>query len=635
MALLVNTAEGQSDGTTATTGNTGSGSGDAFSSVSASVITFESTGAINNALSYLTTQPTTGSTAFVAWDDAAASASFTGRFYFSFPTLPSATHQFVGIRSLSAGLGSIEISTTGQVRGIAGSATGTFSTPVLSTNTVYRIEFQGTGWGTGSATFDIQVYVGNATGTPHISLSVPSSSTAAQVQRFRYGKPGTSSLFTGYLMDDFAQNVGSSTAIGPSAANYTRTVDDLMGIDDDAANQRIDIGDVFNDNIGLTDSIVVTVGRGVSVTDNMGITDTRAVTQTKAFADNLGLTDTTTVSIGRNVTFDETLGLTDSMVVLVSQERIQSDTEGITDSIVISKSNVYSDNLGLTDGITVLQTTAHARTVDDNLGLTDSIAVTQSDQLDDTLGLTDSIVLSRSVVLGELLGLSDDVNVQASGSAAVSVSDTLGLTDTTSVVTTSIRSQSDTEGLSDTVAITLERILADNMGLTDTLSVTQSDVFNDNMGLTDDVTVLLSLFLTRTDDDDLGLTDTIQVSRSSVLAELLGLSDTVSVGRAVSTEDTMVVSDTISVTNTLGVADDLGLSDELTISRGQVLADGVGLTDSIGIVHIQPIVFTRVLLHVLGLSDDVLVEHVIKHNIPPYFTVGNRRTYVTDGSKQR
>jgi hypothetical protein len=239
MSLLVNTAEGGTDATGVTVGNSGGASGDAFGQVNTSGGTIQYTStAIHGGLSIVLTQPTLASVCNIDFDDAAASASFAFSAYFTTPVLPSVTDQLfpLTMRSLSGALGNVQMSTTGQIKVNIGTVTSAYSTPVISTGTVYRIEGQGTGWGTAATACDIQIYVGHNTGTPFISVSASGGTTALPVQRLRWGKGSGTSTISGFTLDSIQQNIGSSTAIGPFIINAspTPTVAPATGAANDA-----------------------------------------------------------------------------------------------------------------------------------------------------------------------------------------------------------------------------------------------------------------------------------------------------------------------------------------------------------------------------------------------------------------
>jgi hypothetical protein len=628
MSLLANSFEGQTNGTTITAANSDD-FGDCILSNAAGAGTYSTSqamhGTVSNAFSYAT-----GATGLYDIDDAAASGSFSVRFYLRLTAFPSVTNaQFpCNIRSLSANLFRLEMSTTGQVR-ISMTANSTY-TSALSLNTWYRFEFYGTGVGTASTAATCDIYVGDNTGTPAFTTSISGQTTSAQAQRTRFGKISTGVLasIAGFF-DDVAANIGSSTPLGPSTLNHTRTIDDTEGIDDDAFNQLITVFDGSSDTVGLSDTVTVSVGRNVSFADTLGLSDTRTLASSVVVtsSDVLGLSDNTTIVIGRAATFDEVEGLTDSVTVLFSQVRTQSDTIGLTDSIVTDQGEAINDTLGLTDSVTPFQTTAHTRQQDDPLGLTDSFVITKGNVYSDTEGLTDTLAFSISVVTNDLLGLSDSVGVASTGAINVSVNDQLGLTDAMSIQAAYDRQFADTLGLTDNIATTQERFPIDVEGLSDTLAIAQSDVFNDTLGLSDVVTVGLGPSLSFS--DTLGLSDSIALDLVNAKSDTLGLSDTVTMDRVNAFSDLVALVDSVTVFTAPTFNDVMGLPDSITVSFAQVMTDILGLSDTVDVFQTVPLALVRSPNDLMSLTDTIEVEHTVRHFVPPFFTTGNHRYYVT------
>lgn len=227
LTLITNTAEtGLSAGTAVTTGNSDDGSaGTAFTTVSvpSGTLTFETADAYRGSLCYYFVQTNGGNAALVDLDDGSASADVTVRFYVRMDDLPTVSNvQFpVSIRHTTNGaLARIEMSTTGQVRCQIASSTGSYSASGLSADTWYRFEVYGTGFGTASTSLTVDVYTGDDTGTPLRTATLSGVTTSSQVNRVRYGKiSGSPSSVVSFKLDDLAQNVGSATPLGPSAAD--------------------------------------------------------------------------------------------------------------------------------------------------------------------------------------------------------------------------------------------------------------------------------------------------------------------------------------------------------------------------------------------------------------------------------
>jgi hypothetical protein len=213
MSLRTN-AEGGVNGANVTTANSGGASGDAWTTVSGQpkYTSASITGSMSILLdSFSTTQ-------FVGWDEGSASASWRLRFCWVMPSLPGANHQVVAIRSLSGALGSLQITGTGAVQAFAGASSSAASAGTMTAGaTKYRIEAQGTGWGTASSTFDIQVYDSPTSMSLVASATLSGATTSDTVQRARFGKPSGSATLTDGTMDDWYFETGNSTPVGPVA----------------------------------------------------------------------------------------------------------------------------------------------------------------------------------------------------------------------------------------------------------------------------------------------------------------------------------------------------------------------------------------------------------------------------------
>lgn len=223
-----NTCEtGLSDATGVTTANSDDGSaGDALGTVSAGsgqTIRFSTTAPMRGTLCHRF-DVAAGNACVTDLIDAAADAAFSARCYVLFESLPSTTNAQgpLNFRSSSSSLARTELDTTGHVRLITGSGTSSYSTPALSVDTWYRFEMYGSGFGTASTACTIDIYTGDATGTPDITASLTGQTTAATVDRLRMGKPNASGTLV-LRVDDIAISAGTSTALGPSSVNATVT----------------------------------------------------------------------------------------------------------------------------------------------------------------------------------------------------------------------------------------------------------------------------------------------------------------------------------------------------------------------------------------------------------------------------
>lgn len=224
MAQSTNNAEGGTNTTTVTTGNSGGASGNAFSAVNAG-ITFSSTQKAHGSLAYAFAG--TAATFNVVQLDS-ASGTTTGwalRFYVYLTGYPSAETTFCAAQTAGGvGLAGLNLTATGGIKltRAAGALAGTF-TNTLSLNTWYRLSM----WGGVSATvapLNAAIYaLDNATAIE--SLNLTNQNTGSTVMgRAVYGKLTQAPGMTTYYIDDIAQDPDTASEIGP-VANTPPTVD--------------------------------------------------------------------------------------------------------------------------------------------------------------------------------------------------------------------------------------------------------------------------------------------------------------------------------------------------------------------------------------------------------------------------
>ena len=222
MTLLTNSAEGGTNGTTVTTGNSGGASGQAFSAVTlnSGTFIFSNAWAHGGSLSYLHQQIAANSLFYdMTADSANAAASWSARFYLRLNALPSATAQGpLNWRSAAnSNMGNIQLTATGAVLITTGTG-GAVSTSgnTLAINTDYRFEVYGTNYGTSSAATTCDIYLGDNTGTPYMTTNSTHTSALSTVGIFRLGKSSSGGGSIDYYIDDWAWNIGSATPIGPT-----------------------------------------------------------------------------------------------------------------------------------------------------------------------------------------------------------------------------------------------------------------------------------------------------------------------------------------------------------------------------------------------------------------------------------
>lgn len=221
MALVQNSAEGGTNGTTVTTSNSGGTSGDAFGSVTitgtdAPVLTFSNSVAAHGSLSYRAS----GNSGDVvrAYLFNTASTTATTRVYMYINSIPTGNGvEVLDIQNSTFGFSSrVAVDTSGKIQVQDAGGTIIYTTPAaLSAGQWYRLELQlivGTGATNGTIAF--QYYSGDSSS----AISTYSSSTVNAgtntIIRSLFGKQTPTAIFSANF-DDFAFDTASATPIGP------------------------------------------------------------------------------------------------------------------------------------------------------------------------------------------------------------------------------------------------------------------------------------------------------------------------------------------------------------------------------------------------------------------------------------
>jgi len=223
MALLQNSFEGQTNGTSATgTNSANSGTALAFNRGTGSTTVYSNAHPGHGSIGLL----------LASGASAACSAVFNGistpslavRRYFYTDALPTATVGVLGVGTVSA-----YITSTGavQVNNASGSAVFTSSVQ-LSANTQYRFElWVQSGTTTSNGVINFAVYLGGATtavtGTTYTSSTANTGTTNLVTATYGRAAAGTASAWNDYLDEPAAQD--SATGFIGTAANNTPTVD--------------------------------------------------------------------------------------------------------------------------------------------------------------------------------------------------------------------------------------------------------------------------------------------------------------------------------------------------------------------------------------------------------------------------
>jgi len=219
--LLANNAEGGTNGTTVTTGNSGGTSGNAWDTVSiggTTTLTYSTANpAHGSGLGYQFTQPATLAACNLQWSTSMGTLStgqtLAGRLYYFPPVaIPASSIRLITITAAGAVCSVFHASGTGklEIHDSAGSLTGSASSVGLSASTMYRIEFLFTGIGTSttSGAGTVRLFLGDGTtaqGTDATSSSSNFGTVAPTTIKFGFGTAnGTASQ--SYYLDGIQVN---------------------------------------------------------------------------------------------------------------------------------------------------------------------------------------------------------------------------------------------------------------------------------------------------------------------------------------------------------------------------------------------------------------------------------------------
>lgn len=369
-----------------------------------------------------------------------------------------------------------------------------------------------------------------------------------------------------------------------------------------------------DDVVGLTDSVLVEIGRGVAITDSTGITDSGAVSQngfgTGTPAGLVQDADTTDVTLGTSFTVDQDC--------IVSKIRFyQPGTPANSGAGFIGA--LQGSYSGGFPTATIVQ--ANFGTI--NANAWNEVAITPT-------SLTAGVTYCASVYFpGARYGATS-----GKFSTTPTVSGDLTFPNSTGTTHNGVFKYgsgltipdgefgatwygTDVEILVESPLITtaLTSILAaapvDSAGLTDTIlvSINRGQALTDPVGLSDAVSTQAAL--SRTQTDVAGLTDALSAALgiNQAPADTMGLSDSASTARGIgqAQADTAGLTDSTSLSRGIGQApaDTAGLVDSTSTAMGlgRAQTDSVGLTDSAS----PALNYSTLLTDTAGITDSMLV----------------------------
>jgi RHS repeat-associated protein len=218
-ALVANSAEGGTSGTTLTVSNSGGGSGNAFTDAShgtGATLVYSTSAAAHGLLGYALTGAS-GTSSSIGWNTLSTTSAALRFYYNPGSTLPSTTLRLADIRNSSGTAARIELSASNQlfVQNTAGSTIKTFPTALL-VNTWYRIEFAISVSAT-AATINAAYYpMDSTTPVDPVYTTTTGNTGSTNITQTLVGSVATATWTGTSYFDDVAAQVNTTTYIGPS-----------------------------------------------------------------------------------------------------------------------------------------------------------------------------------------------------------------------------------------------------------------------------------------------------------------------------------------------------------------------------------------------------------------------------------
>lgn len=378
---------------------------------------------------------------------------------------------------------------------------------------------------------------------------------------------------------------------------------------------EIDLGEVYDPALDLTDTVTNQVQLARSYTETLGLADSVTVSETKQLPEVVGLADTASKDTARELA--DTAALSDTFSRQVNYQRTFTETAGLLDSLSQGNSETFLNGVALTDTLT-LQSDRY-RTFTETATLADTIQKATGRTATELLTLTDSRgVSSLARTHSEQVTLTD----QASKHSARSINEIAYLTDSLDVSIGAAKVES--LALTDSVRKDIARTLVETAGLVDLVNTGNSQTFLAGVTLADTVSKSASRTLTEgltlldikvsgdqiDFEDPVSLTATVRKDTGRALAEVVGLTDSLTTQANFSQiqSDVVVLSDTLETQfsganhYTKELTEAATLIDTVSKAASRSLIEGVTLSDS----HREDA--ARIHAEGLGLADTLTVE---------------------------
>lgn len=233
MAILINTAEGGTAGTTVTMANSGGGSGDAFTELTATgTLEFSTAQVMRGSLSYHAAN--TGTQTIMGWGSLSCMASSV-RFYFRMTAAPTAAVQMFTFRnSVNFNL-QLALNTNRTINVSLGAAQGSTvlkTTAALAVDTWYRMEVAAEiGTGPTNGKVWLSYFLGDSTTAVETFANTATDMGTTPIVSIRMGKLNTSGN-TDFYYDSIAADTINSALLGPDNTLPSASLgDDVVDIE--------------------------------------------------------------------------------------------------------------------------------------------------------------------------------------------------------------------------------------------------------------------------------------------------------------------------------------------------------------------------------------------------------------------
>ncbi len=309
-----------------------------------------------------------------------------------------------------------------------------------------------------------------------------------------------------------------------SANNYTRTINDGMGVSDDKSLLAAVVR-ALSEAVGMADTASRAATMLRALTESLGIADSviesTAAQLVETINDAVGLTDAQSRLSIMVWAMADSLGMADAATTLAVLLRTITDAQGITDGRTLARMVALADGLGVSDEM--WRIVAYLRGRSDSVGLSDTMARLYAAvrEITDAEGLTDSYSTAWTVLrtIADTLGLTDSMIQEGTGALVRVINDVLGIVDARTKLYVALRALASTINTADSMSrlFAVTRVISDAEGITDGAYLGKVFTFAESIGISDEVTRLVAFL--RTHDDSVGVLEAI-LRVSSVIRSL-------------------------------------------------------------------------------------------------------------------